>query len=514
MTALVYWWVWGAVNPLPAIHDEGAYLLQARLFASGHWTAPARPLPEFFDQFYVLVTPVLASRFPPGHSLLLSLGQAIGFPVLVPLVLSGLTGALLLGLATRLSGLLAGALAWILWLVAPINLAFRPTYLSNLTTGATWMLGWWALLRWSESRGRRWMVVIGTCVGWCIITRPLTGLVFAFSLVWPVLAVARRTQAWRQAGAGVLVALAVAVILPLANQRTTGSWWRMPWLVYSRQYMPYDRMGFGLDSTPPARPINHETAAYNRMAMEYRRAHVPRALPGIAADRLARIAVGMWGPALLVLLPAAVLGVVKAPRQSRLALGAAVLLVAAHLGYAHAPQWTVYYTEVLPVLAFFTAVGLAWLLAPAAGTGPTRGVSRFAAAAILVLWFLNSTRTVVAARGRSLRLHRPITAFAQKLTTIRNGKAVVFVREGQHPSLNRSLVLNAPDLRRAPIWVVHDLGPRNAELLSLARGRTAYMYDATSRTLLPLLPSSTGDDPPPGAIRAAPALRRTYLLAP
>src|SRR5689334_19629416 len=91
LTTLLYWWVWGAVRPVPALHDEAAYLLQARIFAGGHWTAPGRPLPEFFDQFYVLVTPVLASRYPPGHSLLLALGQLVGWPVLVPLILHGVT---------------------------------------------------------------------------------------------------------------------------------------------------------------------------------------------------------------------------------------------------------------------------------------------------------------------------------------------------------------------------------------------------------------------------------------
>ena len=45
VTILVYWWVWGALNPGPRHFDETAYLLQARIFAGGHWTAPGRPLP-------------------------------------------------------------------------------------------------------------------------------------------------------------------------------------------------------------------------------------------------------------------------------------------------------------------------------------------------------------------------------------------------------------------------------------------------------------------------------------
>ena len=146
-STLTYWWVWGSLRPLPGIHDEAAYLLQARIFASGHWTAPGRPLPEFFEQFHVLVTPVLAAKYPPGHSLLLTLGQLLGFPPLIPLLLNGLTGALVYLLSARLAGPLVGLLTWLLWLLAPMNLTYRPTYLSNVTTGALWVASWWALLR-------------------------------------------------------------------------------------------------------------------------------------------------------------------------------------------------------------------------------------------------------------------------------------------------------------------------------------------------------------------------------
>src|SRR4051794_11024274 len=175
VSTLMYWWVWGSFHPLPAIHDEAAYLLQARIFASGHWTAPGRPLPEFFEQFHVLVTPVLAAKYPPGHSLLLTLGELLGFPPLIPLLLNGLTGAVVYLLSARLAGPIVGLLTWLLWLLAPMNLTYRPTYLSNVTTGALWLASWWALFNWWERGGRRWLLVLSACVAWCFITRPLTG---------------------------------------------------------------------------------------------------------------------------------------------------------------------------------------------------------------------------------------------------------------------------------------------------------------------------------------------------
>src|SRR3954447_3871289 len=63
------WYVWGSLHQLPRYHDEAAYLLQAQIFAAGKWTAPAPPIPEFFEQAHTLVTPVRAAKYPPGTAL-------------------------------------------------------------------------------------------------------------------------------------------------------------------------------------------------------------------------------------------------------------------------------------------------------------------------------------------------------------------------------------------------------------------------------------------------------------
>ena len=55
------WWSWGQVHPSGLLHDELAYVLQARLFSHLRWTAPAPPMAEFFAQPHVLVDPVVAS---------------------------------------------------------------------------------------------------------------------------------------------------------------------------------------------------------------------------------------------------------------------------------------------------------------------------------------------------------------------------------------------------------------------------------------------------------------------
>src|ERR1700739_2482156 len=65
ITAALVWWVAGSLTWPPIIHDEAAYLLPAGIFARGRWTLPGPPLPQFFEQFHVLVTPTLAAKYPP-----------------------------------------------------------------------------------------------------------------------------------------------------------------------------------------------------------------------------------------------------------------------------------------------------------------------------------------------------------------------------------------------------------------------------------------------------------------
>ena len=102
LTSIVTLWAWASLRRTPVLHDESAYLLQAQLFASGRWAGAGPPLPEFFEQLYVLVEPVLASKYPPGNSLLLAPGALIGLPGLPVVAMSGLSGALLFALATLL----------------------------------------------------------------------------------------------------------------------------------------------------------------------------------------------------------------------------------------------------------------------------------------------------------------------------------------------------------------------------------------------------------------------------
>src|SRR6185295_1212626 len=146
VTAVIVWWVWGETSPRPTVHDEASYVLQADIFARFRWTAPTPPLPEFFEQPHVLVVPAVASKYPPGHALLLALGAFLHFPPLVPLLLSAATAALIALLATRLTNAWVALLTWVIWLTTPLVLRYQPAYFSEVTTSAVVLASWWCLL--------------------------------------------------------------------------------------------------------------------------------------------------------------------------------------------------------------------------------------------------------------------------------------------------------------------------------------------------------------------------------
>ena len=45
------------------------------------------------------------------------------------------------------------------------------------------------------------------------------------------------------------------MLMPLHNSQVTGNWRTSPYARYTSLYLPFDRMGFGLDSTPAAMPL-------------------------------------------------------------------------------------------------------------------------------------------------------------------------------------------------------------------------------------------------------------------
>jgi hypothetical protein len=483
LTALTIWWVWGSLHQVCTVHDEAAYVLQARLFASGRWTAAGRPLPEFFQQFHVLVTPVLAARYWPGHALLMAPGVWVGLPGLVPLLLSGLTGALCFGLARRLAGPWVAALTWLFWTTAPANMLFRAGYFSEVTTGALWLLGWWALLNWSQTGRRTSLLALAACVSWGAITRPLTMLAYAIPVAVVVLRGTHARHSWRDLGLAVGLGMTVLGLIPLWNARTMGDWRTTPYPLHFTNVSP------PLGEPPP--DVQRYWAAFR----ELDRAHTVAALPHMLRRRLQKIGDDMWHGWRAGLLPFAVLGVLAIPIGTGCLVATTVLLIVAHLAYPHHPGWSIYYLELQPIFAFVSALGV-WAAASRVGVWRARrrllggrAAEETSSLAVLLLCVAvlplcardlrRAQRTHAAARTYQM-------SFDALVERISEPKAIVFVRYTPDHNIHRSVIVNEPDLERARAWIVYDRGPENARLMSLAPDRAAYLFDEATRTLAAL----------------------------
>jgi len=474
VSAAVTFWVWSGGNFAPRFHDECAYLLQAGIFAEGRWSDPSPPLPDFFEQFHLLVVPARAAKYPPGHALLLAPGVALGAPPTGPLFLVAGTAALLFALTRRFAGERAAFLAWMVWTIAPAGLRQRSSYFSELTTSFLWLAVWWVILKWRDTDRPIWLSVAAFGASWGAITRPLTMLLFAVPLATVVLVRLVKRRRIRDVPAAAIAAILPLLLIPLWSLRTIGSWSMTPLAAYTRAYMPFDVPGFGADTTPPERTLPGCMRGLVPQFLRIHHEHKVGASPRILRERVSAVLRDTFGSS-RILLAFALLGATLMPREGILALVTGVFLLAGYLIYAHLAAWSIYYLEIQPVLAAATGIGLS----AAIGSLPGNLLRITTALLVLALTVFGTldVASVWSEKGRSGPRSRRLRAALASLPEARS--AVVFVRCKPGADPHEALVQNGPGLASARKWVVHDLGERNRELQSASLGRDFYLYDET-----------------------------------
>ncbi len=493
--AAAVWWTWGQVHPAGLLHDELAYVLQARLFSHLHWTAPAPPMPEFFAQPHVLSDPVIASKYPPGHSLLLALGDVVGLPALAVAALAALRAGLAFALARRLTNGAVALGTWVL-LFHGQSLYFAASYFSETTSGAMLLLAWYALLRWRESGGRGWMALVALAVGWCAITRPFSAALFAIPIAFVVLRGLVRTRQWRELAVGIAVGTAVLAILPLWSARTTGDWRVSPVAVYMRDYMPFDRPHFGYDSTPPRRTPPPDLAFVNASLDSVQRAHTLAAVPTIAGERWTFLAMQSWWEP-IPQAGFAVLGLFLAPSAALVGAVTALIVFVGYLAHPTWPSWTIYYMEIAPVLAFYAVCGFAVILRalarePERAWQWARGPRAAFALVVALVCALPLLRIEMRFdRGQHLGNANYPSRFQQAVANIPD-RSILFVRHAKWHEGHWSLVENDPDFARSRVWIAYDRGDSaNAALMRRVPERNSYMFDEAYRSINLYRPGGT-----------------------
>ncbi|MDE3230960.1 MAG: hypothetical protein KGO05_13860, partial [Chloroflexota bacterium] len=163
LTASFLYVIWIALaqyHAQPHIYDAVAYLFGAKTFAAGRLWAPAPPdsVAQFFNgPFMVTSAGRWFNQYPPGASLTLAVGVALGAPWLIEPLL-GTLALLGVGLvAHRLYGdRRVATLAVLLGAASPFYSYLAASYLSHTIALCYLVWGWWALLRClADARARR-----------------------------------------------------------------------------------------------------------------------------------------------------------------------------------------------------------------------------------------------------------------------------------------------------------------------------------------------------------------------
>ncbi|MDB4915343.1 MAG: hypothetical protein JWM95_2987 [Gemmatimonadetes bacterium] len=488
-TFVVLWYSWASLDPIPVVQDEMSYVLQAQIFARGMWSLPASPMPLFWEQLHVLVEPRVASKYFPGHALLMAPGAVLGWPALMPLVLQSISGALLFVLARRVANGGVAIVAWTIWLFSPMVLYFGPSYFSEATTTTCWLAGWYALLEWRTNREARWLMAVAFFVGWDAITRPLTGLAYAIPVAIVVMSDVVRLGKWKDLAYATLAGMLVLAILPVWSAHTTGHWTDTPLALYTRMYMPYDVPGFGLKTALPTHYVTPELAQWNMVYMSAHVKHLPQRLLTLLGERSLYLWISSWGISAGILGLFAVIGLATLNRTTAFALASSVFLLITYLSFGTPAAWTLYYYESVPTYMFLAASGLAWvssLIGRPQGTPPSSTFdwrSPRWTRALVVVGLILAYPGIAAMRlihAQHIDDRKHLMPFYRLLASIHDPRAVVFVRYSAMHDPHVTFVRNTanPDAER--VWVVYDRGDvENARFLASVPERKAYLFDET-----------------------------------
>jgi hypothetical protein len=490
----------------PVLHDEYAYVLQARMLAGGHLWMPKHELSDFFENFHLVTDRVYASKYGPGTALWYAPAALLHLPPwITPLLLSGAAAGLMYLLAAELFGGASGLLAA---LVLVSLGAFRRTSIMMMSQApvlALLLLAMLAFVYWRQKRCGGCMVLLGVCVGWAAITRPVDALCLAVPL-----AVAVLVELWRADNRTRVrtIALGLAGVAPFIvlqavyNKGVTGSVTTLPWNYYALRYDPYDTMGRKPLDTPlmPPKLLPQKQAIIDEFTRPMFEAKARQSAKARLLDRTTKLLAGppleeqepgrlIYGalptPLLVALLPVGLVALLG--RRRWMFLVPLVLFLAIYANYSYFfPHYTV---AVLPavillVLAAPASIGRTWprLAAPA---GLAIGLV-IAAVSVTALPQVNRARHD---QWFDAPLLRGVDA---ALASISKRPAIVLFKYDPERSIHEEPVYNAsvawPD--DAEVIRAHDLGERNGELLAYyakrSPAREVYRFDEKDQKLTDL----------------------------
>lgn len=240
-------------NRLPRLEDEMAYIYQARLFAQGQLYAatPVEPV-AFGIPFVVDLQGKRFSKYPPGGSLTLAVGQALGDIWIIGPFLGLLALAVTYRLALDLFDQSTAILALLLGLVSPFFLVLTPSLMAHSATmlaAAVFALAFFRLHRAALPRHPHHLALLAGCaLGFEFIVRPYTAVwsavPFGLLALWQIRQ--RPTRFWlyylEMAAPVLLSVLGLLLFNSILTNQLRLSLYDLWW--------SFDTLGFGPDKGP------------------------------------------------------------------------------------------------------------------------------------------------------------------------------------------------------------------------------------------------------------------------
>ena len=488
---------WQARQGRPTVHDEFAYLFQARTLLAGRVAFPSPPLPEFFESMHLLVVPTYSAKYFPGHALLLAPFVCIGLPWLYSLFALGGAAALLFAILRSLNaGLLASAAAAAVFAASGRALFVWSSYLSHPTAALCALGGFYCAARLSRpaslagtppvaastspvARQLRWAVGLGACAGLAALTRPYCGVALAAAGVAAIVSSAAPRAARRDLRR-ILIAFSVPLLAAAALglgycKATTGSFTTPPWSLYARQYTPADGPGIGaVQSEPPLRALPPHLAAVGAAFEQGRRSYGWRQV-GLKFWRQVAQLEGFASSAFVIALAAVGALLLTQALLAPLVFGLVLFLL--QLGFHADPGY--YLFEAWPAVALLAGWGLHRTIAALAGlkSRPLRLASA-AALGSIGLWIAvacaDGVREVQAFGSSTADLYARVDRL---LAPARLQRSLVFIKYPPHWSGGDDLTQNLPDLRKATLVLANDRGQDDRRLIEALPDRAPFRLD-------------------------------------
>ncbi len=171
----------------PLLIDTIVQLFQAEIFQYGKFKASLPPLKEFFVTQHMIFDEGWYGQYPPGHSVILLLGNLLGEPLLISIVLAVSTTVILYKFVAGIYNQSIAKLSLFLILVSPFFIFMSASYMNHVSTLFLLLSFLYYFSLWEKSNKWSHLFLSGLFLGLTVTIRPLDGIPCGLSIIIPTL---------------------------------------------------------------------------------------------------------------------------------------------------------------------------------------------------------------------------------------------------------------------------------------------------------------------------------------